>query len=193
MSNSQVTLISPALSPALREARFDDGDGGLDAAGVRRARSAAAGLPLADATAASPSARCRLTAEALGLSAPAVPALAPLDVGRWRGLTLAEVTAAEPDAVAAWLTDPARAPHGGETVRALCERAGAWLEETGRTPGRTIAVAEPDVVRALLVRALGLPEPAFWRLDVRPLTAVELSGRAGRWNLRVGTPLGADS
>ncbi|WP_234485642.1 hypothetical protein [Streptomyces sp. MBT97] len=114
-------MISPALSPALREARFDDGGGGLDAAGVRAARSAAAGLRPADRAAASPSARCRLTAEALGLS------------------------------------------------------------------------AEPDVVRALLVSALGLPEPAFWRLDVRPLTAVELSGRAGRWNLRVGTPLAADS
>ncbi|MFI5966271.1 histidine phosphatase family protein [Streptomyces asoensis] len=186
-------MISPALSPALREARFDDGGGALDAAGVRAARSAAAGLPLVDRAAASPSARCRLTAEALGLSAPGAPALAPLDVGRWKGLTLAEVTAAEPDAVAAWLTDPAAAPHGGETVRELCARAAAWLEETGRTPGRTIAVAEPDVVRALLVRALGLPEPAFWRLDVRPLTAVELSGRAGRWNLRVGTPLAADS
>ncbi|MEV5904423.1 histidine phosphatase family protein, partial [Streptomyces sp. NPDC052127] len=132
----------------------------------------------------------RQTAEALGLPAPQVPALAALDVGRWRGRTLTEVTAAEPDAVASWLADPAHAPHGGETVRELCDRAGAWLEDTARTPGRVTAVVEPDVVRALLVRALGLPEPAFWRLDVRPLTAVDLSGRAGRWNLRVGAPLG---
>ncbi|MFD9395582.1 histidine phosphatase family protein [Streptomyces sp. NPDC060000] len=190
MPNSRVTLISPALSPALREARFDDGSGELDAAGVRRARSAAAGLPGADRAAASPSTRCRRTAEALGLSAPEAPALAALDVGRWRGRSLAEVTAAEPDAVASWLADPALAPHGGETVRGLCDRAGAWLEDTARAPGRVIAVVEPDVVRALLVRALGLPEPAFWRLDVRPLTAVDLSGRAGRWNLQVGTPLG---
>ncbi|MEU1188900.1 histidine phosphatase family protein [Streptomyces sp. NPDC005859] len=188
---SRVTLISPALTPALREARFDDGSSELDAAGVHRARSAAAGLSGADRSAASPSTRCRQTAEALGLSAPPqLPALAALDVGRWRGRTLAEVTAAEPDAVASWLADPARAPHGGESVRELCDRAGAWLDDTARAPGRVIAVVEPDVVRALLVRALGLPEPAFWRLDVRPLTAVDLSGRAGRWNLQVGTPLG---
>lgn len=189
---SRVTLISPAITPALREARFDDGDCELDAGGLRRARSAAALLPGADRTAASPSTRCRRTAEALRLSAPDVPALAALDVGRWRGRTLAEVTAAEPDAVASWLADPSRAPHGGETVRALCDRAGAWLEDLAGAPGRVIAVVEPDVVRALLVSALGLPEPAFWRLDVRPLTAVDLSGRAGRWNLRVGAPLGEE-
>ncbi|WP_406006814.1 histidine phosphatase family protein [Streptomyces sp. NBC_00637] len=190
---SRVTLISPAVTSALREARFDDGTGELDAAGIRRARSAAALLPAADRSAVSPSTRCRQTAEALGLTASRVPALAALDVGRWRGLTLTEVTAAEPEAVASWLADPAHAPHGGETVRGLCDRAGAWLEDVARTPGRVTAVVEPDVVRALLVRALGLPEPAFWRLDVRPLTAVDLSGRAGRWNLRVGAPLAEGS
>ncbi|WP_328479762.1 histidine phosphatase family protein [Streptomyces sp. NBC_00377] len=187
---SRVTLISPALTAALREARFDDGGCELDAAGERLARSAAARLPDADRSAASPSARCRRTAEALGLSAPQVPALAALDVGRWRGRTLAEVTSAEPDAVASWLVDPAHAPHGGESVRDLCDRVGAWLDGIARTAGRVIAVVEPDVVRALLVRGLSLPEPSFWRLDVRPLTAVDLSGRAGRWNLQVGTPLG---
>ncbi|MET8165633.1 histidine phosphatase family protein [Streptomyces sp. NPDC005329] len=187
---SRVTLISPAISSALREARFDDGGCELDDVGVRQARSVAALLPGADRSAVSPSARCRQTAEALGLPAPRIPAPAALDVGRWRGRTLTEVTAAEPDAVASWLTDPTHAPHGGETVRGLCDRAGAWLEDIARAPGRVTAVVEPDVVRALLVRALGLPEPAFWRLDVRPLTAVDLSGRAGRWNLRVGAPLG---
>ncbi|OQR60484.1 histidine phosphatase family protein [Streptomyces maremycinicus] len=187
---SRVTLISPAITSALREARFDDGSGELDAAGVRRTRSVAGLLPGADRSAASPSTRCRQTADALGLPAPRTAAPAALDVGRWRGRTLAEVTAAEPEAVASWLADPDHAPHGGETVRALCDRAGTWLEDIARTPGRVTAVVEPDVVRALLVRALGLPEPAFWRLDVRPLAAVHLSGRAGRWNLSVGTPLG---
>ena len=55
--------------------------------------------------------------------------------------------------------------------------------------GRTVAVVEPEVVRALVVRVLGAPESAFWRVDVPPLTATELSGRAGRWNLRAGRPL----
>ncbi|MYV50783.1 histidine phosphatase family protein, partial [Streptomyces sp. SID2888] len=37
---SRVTLISPATSPSLRRARFDDGDS-IDAGGAARARAAA--------------------------------------------------------------------------------------------------------------------------------------------------------
>jgi broad specificity phosphatase PhoE len=187
---TRVMLISPAISRALREARFDDGTWPLDAAGERTARAAVGGLPPAKRLLVSPTARCHQTAEALELPASEVPALAGLDVGRWRGRTLDEVSAAEPDAVAKWLSDPAGSPHGGESLLQLHERIGTWLEEAARVPGQLIAVVEPDVIRAATVQGLGLPEAAFWRLDVPPLAAVELSGRADRWNLRVGVPLG---
>ncbi|MFE6133610.1 histidine phosphatase family protein, partial [Streptomyces sp. NPDC056437] len=45
---------------------------------------------------------------------------------------------------------------------------------------------------AVTVHALGLPTEVFWRLDVAPLTLTELSGRAGRWNLRCGRPLAGE-
>lgn len=115
--------------------------------------------------------------------------LAGCAMGRWRGLTLEEVSAAEPENVARWLSDPAAAPHGGESVERLCARAGEWLAETAEVQGRVLAVVEPDVVRAVLVHALGAPAATLWRLDVAPLTATELSGRAGRWNLRAGREL----
>ncbi|MFE5073902.1 histidine phosphatase family protein [Streptomyces halstedii] len=185
---SRLVLFSPAPSAALRQARFD-ADGPIDEAGAAQARAAAATLPRAARVAVSPGARCRGTAAELGLRAGEFPAPAALDVGRWRGRTLDEVTAAEPEAVARWLTDPASAPHGGETVRDLCVRVGAWLDTVARSDGRTLAVVEPEVVRAAVLHALGLPETVFWRLDVPPLTATELSGRAGRWNLRLGRPL----
>jgi broad specificity phosphatase PhoE len=186
---SRVTLISPALSAALREARFD-GDCPLDAAGARRARSAAGTLPAADRWWVSPTARCRETAEALGIDAVRTPELAGLDVGHWRGATLAEVSVKEPEAVARWLADPESAPHGGESVREFCDRIALRLDALAQLPGRTVAVVEPEVVRAVVVRALGAPESAFWRVDVEPLTATEVSGRAGRWNVRSGCPLG---
>ncbi|GAB2728048.1 histidine phosphatase family protein [Streptomyces bullii] len=185
-------LISPAITAALREARFDDGSP-LDTTGLRQAQAAAGTLPASARAWASPSVRCRETATALGLAAVADPRLAGLDAGRWRGATLAEVGAREPEALARWLSDPESAPHGGESVRALCDRAAAWLDAAARTEGRTVAVVEPELVRALLVRALEAPETAFWRTDVPPLTAVELSGRAGRWNVRVGQPLVASN
>ncbi|MCI3278262.1 histidine phosphatase family protein [Streptomyces cylindrosporus] len=185
---SRVILISPAITAALREARFDDGCP-LDATGLRQARAAAGTLPEAVRTVSSPTVRCRETAGALGLDAVDAPELAQLDTGRWRGATLAEVSEREPEGLARWLSDPGSAPHGGESVSALCDRVEGWL---GSVPeGRTLAVAEPEVVRAAVVRALGAPESAFWRTDVPPLTAVELSGRSGRWNVRLGHPLSA--
>ncbi|WP_329280937.1 histidine phosphatase family protein [Streptomyces sp. NBC_01451] len=188
---SRVMLISPAISAALREARFDDGCP-LDASGLRLARAAAGTLPPVSRVWVSPTARCRETARALGLDAAAVPGPGGLDVGRWRGATLAEVAEKEPEALAQWLADPRSAPHGGEPVRALCDRVARWLDETAaQATGRTVAVVEPEVVRAATVRVLGAPGSAFWRIDVPPLTATELTGRAGRWNVRVGGQLGA--
>ncbi|MEU4877567.1 histidine phosphatase family protein [Streptomyces sp. NPDC021608] len=201
---SRVTFVSPAMNASLRQARFDDG-GPIDAAGAALARAAAGALPAAARVVTSPTVRCRETAAALGLgpapsggSAPfapvepmELPELAALDVGRWRGLTLAEVGAAEPEAVARWLAYPGSAPHGGESVEDLCARVARWLESS-RQEGRILAVVEPEIVRAAVVHVLGAPVTAFWRLDVPPLTATSVSGRGGRWNLRLGHPPQAD-
>ncbi|MEU6593960.1 histidine phosphatase family protein [Streptomyces sp. NPDC046881] len=184
---SRVLLVTPAMSVSLRQARFDDG-ASLDDGGAARARSAAGSLPAAARVLVSPGARCRETAAALGLDGVPAAELAGLDVGRWRGRTLDEVGADEPEAVGRWLTDPACAPHGGESVRDLCGRIARWLADAQAVGGRTLAVVEPEVVRAAVVAALDLPAALFWRLDVPPLTVTELSGRAGRWNLRLGRP-----
>ncbi|MEV0533972.1 histidine phosphatase family protein [Kitasatospora sp. NPDC050463] len=184
----RVMLISPAPGTALRTARFDDGSG-LDARGLDAARSAAGTLPLSGHVLVSPSLRCRQTAQALGLTASGE---APVGwaMGAWRGRTLDEVAAEQPDAVAAWLADPAAAPPGGESLAGLCERAAGWLDALAGGGGRVVAVVEPELVRAAVVHALGSPATAFWRLDVPPLTATELSGRLGRWNVRLGAGLG---
>ncbi|MEW2133864.1 histidine phosphatase family protein [Streptomyces sp. NPDC005435] len=189
---SRVLLVSPASSPALRQARFYDGLGPLDTSGAARARAAADSVPRADRVVRSPGARCHETASELGLHGDELSELAPLDAGRWRGRTLEEVGTTEPEALTLWLADPESAPHGGESVRALCQRVGAWLESAPED-ARTLAVVEPDVVRAAVVHALRLPAETFWRLDVPPLTVTELSGRAGRWNLRLGRPLAEDA
>ncbi|MFC5663800.1 histidine phosphatase family protein [Kitasatospora misakiensis] len=175
----------------MREASAGDhaeGEAPVDEAGVRAARALGPGLPAAAHRFVSPSARCRRTAEELGLSgAVAEPALRGCATGRWRGRTLDEVAAEEPEAVMAWLTDPAAAPHGGESVRQLWARVAGWLDGSAAgLTGRVLAVAEPDVVRAAALDALGVPDEAFRRLDVPPLAVVELTGRADRWNLRLG-------
>lgn len=186
----RVMLISPGMNAALREARFA-GDAPLDDSGLRTARAAAAGsVPPADRWLRGPSRHCTATAEALGLHTVGEHALRDWEMGRWSGARLSEVSAAEPDGVAAWLADPAAAPHGGESLLELCGRVGAWLDSLhGGTADRVLGVVEPAVIRAVVVHALALPPQAFWRLDVAPLTVTELSGRSGRWNLRCGRPL----
>ncbi|WCD87377.1 hypothetical protein KPP03845_103754 [Streptomyces xanthophaeus] len=109
-----------------------------------------------------------------------------LDTGQWAGRTLEEVAAEDPAGVRSWLTDPAYAPPGGESVEELVARAGSWLD--GLEPGTHRVEAEQAFVRAAVVHALDLPPQVFWRLDARPRTLTELSGRAGRWNLRLGKP-----
>ncbi|MFJ2648534.1 histidine phosphatase family protein [Streptomyces sp. NPDC087420] len=208
MTTTRVLLIAPALSTALREARFgeaegaeDSGsgaDGGLDPVGLRQAGAVRESFPRTSRLYVSPTRRCRTTARALGLDADTAPLTgpAPCAMGRWQGRTLDEVAAAEPESMAAWLADPAAAPHGGESLLALLTRVGEWLDALPDAPaedpdrrGRVLAVAEPDVIRAATAHALGAPPEAFWRIDVRPLSAVELSGRCGRWNLLAGRTL----
>ncbi|WP_328789548.1 histidine phosphatase family protein [Streptomyces sp. NBC_00273] len=109
-----------------------------------------------------------------------------LATGEWAGRTLDEVAGRDPAAVHAWLSDPAYAPPGGESVDALVARVGAEL--AGLAEGTHRVVVEQAVVRAAVVHALELPAAAFWRLDVRPESVTTLTGRAGRWNLLVGQP-----
>lgn len=185
---TRVTLISPARNAASDEARFDDGQP-LNETGLRGVRAAAGSLPAAERTFAAPSLRCEQTADGLGLRAMTAPEAAGCAMGRWRGRTLEEVAADDPEGVGSWLTDPERAPHGGESVADLCARTDAWLARLAAEPGRVVAVVEPDVVRAAVVCALGAPAQGFWRVDVEPLTVTALSGRAGRWNVRPGRRL----
>ncbi|MEU7516292.1 histidine phosphatase family protein [Streptomyces sp. NPDC042898] len=178
----RLVLVAPAMNAALREARFDDGSP-VDPAS---ADPVCLGRSVRVLTAPSP--RCRGTAELLHVpGAVPEPALAGCEMGRWRGRRLNELAAEEPESVAAWLADPDAVPHGGESLRSLWDRVAAWMD--GLAPGTVWAVAEPDVIRAAVAHALGAPGAAFWRLDVRPRSSVELTGRSGRWNVGIGSVL----
>lgn len=184
----RLSLVCHASTPALRRASFPD-DESLDAIGQSEAAAAAIDKRWAvSLCATAPERRARETAAALGLVAEIDERLRDCDYGRWRGASLRGLQADEPEAVQAWLTDPAAAPHGGESLLALLTRIGGWLDQLSLTsPGagsaRVLAVTHPAVIRAAIVHALGAGPAASWRIDVRPLTRVAMSGHAGRWNL----------
>ncbi|MFC7842775.1 histidine phosphatase family protein [Streptomyces sp. NPDC057382] len=181
----RLTLVCAAAS-AQRDVRFGV-DEPLDERALRQAKAVAGTLPTAATLYAAPSQRCGQTASALGRDAVVAAAeLRDLDMGSWRGRTLAEVAADDEAGLGAWMAEPGAAPHGGESVAQLCRRVDAWLGALPADAGRVLAVVEQAVARAAVVRALNAPLSSFWRVDVPPLSSIQLTGRGGRWNLRMG-------
>ncbi|AYN42252.1 histidine phosphatase family protein [Streptomyces dangxiongensis] len=184
----RVTFVAAARGPSLLAERFED-DRPLDGAGwdeVQRVAGDLLPLAAAELRYCSPTPRSRATGDALGYAPLVQPALRDCDMGRWRGLTLGEAMAREPDAVDAWLADPWSTPHGGESLLVFISRVGGWLDtRPADDGGRIVAVAEPSVIRAALVYALKAPPSTYWNIDVRPLSTTTVTGRSGRWNLRL--------
>jgi alpha-ribazole phosphatase len=121
------------------------------------------GVPLA-AVITSDLRRARRSGEILGaphgLRPQPVAALREMAMGRWDGLTSAEIEAQEPGAFAEWMADVGRfAFPEGESVADLVARAWPAFDAIVTAyGGRTIAVvAHGGTNRVLLCQALGLP------------------------------------
>ena len=121
-----------------------------------------------------------------GLGAQMLPALREMDMGRWDGLTAAELQAREPAAFRDWTTRVGEYPFpDGEDVGRLVARAWPAFEAiVAEHAGQSVAiVAHAGPNRAILCRALGLPLTrlvAFGQ-DYASLTVLERTG--GRWRL----------
>jgi len=123
-----------------------------------------------------------------GLVPTVVPALREMDMGRWDGLTAAEIAEREPEAFTTWMARIGEFPFpAGESVGDLIARV--WPAFSGIVAahgGHAIAVvAHGGTNRAILCRALGVP---FGRLlafgqDYGALSVLEANGEA--WLLRV--------
>jgi len=179
---TRLKLLCHGPTPAVRGSIFPD-DEPLDPRVRQKLAALSHRLHRADHYLTSPALRAMQTAEALSLAATIAPALRDCDYGRWIGRSLEEVQTKEPEAVAEWLRDPAAAPHGGESVLALIERAAAWLEEMKATPGVTVAITHASIIRAAIVAAIEAGPRSFWRIDVAPLSLARLSGNQDRWTL----------
>jgi broad specificity phosphatase PhoE len=174
----RLTLVSHAMTDALAAGRFPT-DEPLNIAGHRQV-DASIDLGVADVALATPEKRTRQTAELLGLHPAIEPRLADLDCGRWRGNVLGGVRPAE---LAVWLTDPARAPHGGESVTALVTRVRGWLDSLTRRRSRLVAVTHPSVIRAAILVTLEAPPKSFWRIDIAPASRTVMRFRGHTWTL----------
>jgi alpha-ribazole phosphatase len=97
----------------------------------------------------------------------AVPPLREMAMGRWEGLTFAEIRAREPELCDRWLADPFAMPFpDGESLDDLRARAvPAFRRVVERHAGGRIAViAHGGINRVLLAEAIGLPLGNIFRL-----------------------------
>jgi broad specificity phosphatase PhoE len=184
---ARLTLLAAGPTAATAAAAVP-ADEPLDARGRGWTAQAKGRVPRADRVRCAPDLASRETGVVLGLAAQAEGGVRGWDLGWWAGKRLDELAAQRPDDLAAWLTDPSAAPHGGEPLAALLARVREWL--AGALPGHTLVLCGPAVVRAAVVTALDAPAAAFWRIDVAPLTMTDLRGGPARWTVRaVGAPL----
>ena len=189
----RLLLISHASTAAMRAGRFP-ADDPLDARGIAEAAAARTRLSIPDDAAVfvSPAVCARETASALGLGAAASfdEGLADMNYGLWHGRRLADLAVEAPDDLAAWTHDPDAAAHGGESFSQLVKRVGQWLDtlngalSEGVIPGNTqnvVAVTHASVIRAAIVHALGASPAVFPRIEIAPLSMVELRRSRRGW------------
>ncbi len=135
--------------------------------------------------------RARRTGEIIatphGLTPVAVPALREMAMGRWDGLTAAEIRQREPETFREWMAHVGEFPFPeGESVPDLRARAWPAFEAiVGAHAGAAVAiVAHGGTNRVLRCRALGLPLERLLALGQGYGGLTILARRAGRWELR---------
>ncbi|MBN3804468.1 histidine phosphatase family protein [Paraburkholderia sp. Ac-20336] len=200
--DTRLLLISHAATASQRAGRFPSDDP-LDARGTAEAQAARARLALAHEARVftSPAACARDTAAALGLNATPAAALADIDYGDWRGQRLADLANEAPLQLAAWTRDADTAPPGGESFSQLVQRIGAWLDAPdGPTTSAStcnaanpappaaspqthtvLAITHAPLLRAAIVHALGASAQVFPRIEIAPLSVVELRHSRRGW------------
>lgn len=135
-------------------------------------------------------ARARQTAEALsadlGLSLDLRPELRERSFGDWEGLPYVEVRNGLTEIAERTGLDPLDvAPPGGESLRAVWERAGKIVEELHQSPEPTVIVTHGGTCGLLLAHLLGAGADAgkCFRFENTAVTDLERH-RDGYWILR---------
>lgn len=176
--STHLVLLCAGTTASFRAARFPDAADPLDRGGRAAVRRFVPAGRAPDRCRIAPSVAARETAALLGLAGEDEPALADIDAGDWTGSAMDAVDGA---ALAAWLAAPGAGTPGGESMAAVADRVGAWLD--GLATGTMLAVTHVAVIRAAIAHALGVPVAAAFGIDVTPLMQVTLS-RHGRWRVQ---------
>lgn len=130
----------------------------------------------------------RIIAKRKGLPVHLHPGLREIDIGKWAGLTLEEITAHYADELEAWRQgDPNVRRGGGESYREAQERVVAAVEEiaANNDAGSQIAVvSHGGSLRALLAYVLGFPLSSLWRIQFANTSLSTIERYGPEWSVR---------
>ena len=179
---TRLVFLCHAATRSMREGSFPDPDEPADAGGLVKARALVL-RPSSEAVFVAPALVAHHTAQAMGLAALVAPDLADLNHGVWRGRSLAEVQAADPEALSGWMANPASGAPGGESFASLQTRVSAWIQTQAGSDQRILAITHQTVMRAALAHVLEIPPSAAFRVDIAPLSMLTLSFNR-RWRFQ---------
>ncbi|MDF3931220.1 histidine phosphatase family protein [Pseudomonas citronellolis] len=180
---TRLSLVCHGRTAAQRRGRFASADEPLEDGQEAALAALRARLKTPTRVLCAPELRTRQTAAAWDAPLEVLPVLRDCDHGAWTGRDLDQLQAEAPQALAAWLGDPAAAPHGGESQVELCQRLGAWLDAFD-ADGHFVVVSHPALLRAAVLHVLRADPAAFNAVDAAPLSVLQLT-RNGRWRLRL--------
>jgi probable phosphoglycerate mutase len=112
--------------------------------------------------------------------------LRELSLGKWEGLTVAEVQAHDPVTLKNWRADPSRfAPEGGETLIQFRARIVSALERwIARYPYGTVAwVAHAGLIGVLICHVLEIDLNRRWQFHHENASVTEIRFEQGRTSL----------
>ncbi|MGH8961571.1 MAG: bifunctional RNase H/acid phosphatase [Jatrophihabitantaceae bacterium] len=183
--STRLILVRHGATSHSAEMRFSGrNDLELDDVGERQAAAlaerAASFGPVA-ALVSSPLRRSRQTADAIATTLH-LPVLenddfAEVDFGRWEGMTIADVAAANPRELARWRGSPEIAPPNGESLAALEARVRRGRDSVLATDplATVVVVTHVSPIKALIRMALDAPPDAVFRmhLDVASVSMID--------------------
>lgn len=176
----KLTLVTPGPTTGTRDAVFGDLGALLESCSLN--------LKPGTTLYCAPEPACRETAAGTGVEPVVLGDLRGPEFGSWHGLALPQVIERDPPGLQSWLSDPAAAPHGGESLAVHLARIGALLD-TGEWPARGATVIAPaTTVRAACVHALGAPAQSLLHLDVVAGATARISRTRGVWRLQSLVP-----
>jgi broad specificity phosphatase PhoE len=180
---TRLTFLCAGATTTSRIGAFPSADEPLDEGGARKVTAFRLRGRQPDLVVASPSRSAVETACALELDARVEPLVADLDFGEWAGRSITDLQRHAPDRLTEWFADPTRAVPGGEAMDDLVARVGPWMDrQIGQTPA-ILVVSHAAVMRAVLSHALSVPLRSVMRIDIAPLTMLDLSHQ-GQWRLQ---------